>query len=237
MAQLIIIQVITFLGLVFVLRKIMQSASYQEAGRLQQLSRDSAKKSMELASRIEQAEKQIVEKIQSAQDQAGQLKEQAMQETQQLKEETLNKARQESDRIIQQALNTKEKVREEIQGRMEQTSVAKAVMLIAAVLSSKNLSLVHQGLMQEILEEMERIDASQLQINTDQGQLIAPVAVDGADKQKITATLSKKTGRNIVLEDVINKDLVAGISIKLGSIVIDGSLAEKLRKAASRLGA
>ena len=61
--QMIIIQVITFAALVFVLRKIMYSASFGETKRLQQLNQENAKKAQELVNKIEEAEKQYQEKL------------------------------------------------------------------------------------------------------------------------------------------------------------------------------
>ena len=56
--QLIIIQVITFMALVFVLRKIMYSASFMETKRLQQLSQENERRTRELAKKIEEAVKE-----------------------------------------------------------------------------------------------------------------------------------------------------------------------------------
>ena len=47
--QLIIIQIITFAGLVFILRKIMITSSYGETQRLQELNKENTAKAQELA--------------------------------------------------------------------------------------------------------------------------------------------------------------------------------------------
>ena len=229
--QLIIIQVMTFAALVFVLRKIMYSASFGETKRLQQLNQENAKKTQELANKIEEAEKQYQEKLAHAEDEVKKLKSQANEEVNKLKEEALSKAKQESERIVNQALNTKEKLKEEIASQMKEKSVEQSLRLIQDVLSLKNQTLVHEGLIDDVIEEIEKLEQGRLQARTDKGELITPHAIDKSRKEKIKAVLSKKTGKKIALEEKIDKEVIAGITIKLGSLVIDGSLAGKLKEA------
>ena len=233
--QLIIIQVMTFAALVFVLRKIMYSASFGETKRLQQLNQENAKKTQELANKIEEAEKQYQEKLAHAEDEVKKLKSRAKEEVEKLKEATLDKAKQESERIVKQALNTKEKVREEIASQMKERSVDQSLKLVQNILSSNHQRLVHEGLIEDVLEEMGKIEQGKLQTKTDKGELITPYEVEKSKKEKIATILSKKTDKKISLEEKIDKELIAGVTIKLGSLVIDGSLAGKLRAAAETM--
>lgn len=233
--QLIIIQVITFIALVFVLRKIMYSASYLETKRLQQLAEENSKKSQELTSKMEEAERQYREKIEGAEKEAKRLKAQAEEELGRLKEEVLDKARQESERIVNQALNTKEKLKEEIESQMVQKSIEQSLRLIQAVLTAANQLALHEGLVESILEELEKTEPEKLKINIHQGKIITPYEIAKPMKVKMISLLSKKSGKDISLEEEIDKNIIAGISLKFGSLIIDGSLANKLREAAERL--
>ena len=233
--QLIIIQVLTFLALVFVLRKIIYSASYLETKRLQQLNEENSKKTQELAAMLEDAQRQCQEKMESAEKEAKRLKSQAEEEIGKLKEDVLNKARQEGERIVNQALNTKEKLKEEIESKMVEKSIEQSLKLIHAVLSAQNQLSLHQGLVDNILEEIEKTEPEKLKINIYQGKLLTPYEITIPKREKIIAVLSKKSGKEISLEEEIDKNIIAGITIKLGSLVIDGSLANKLKEAAEAL--
>ncbi len=233
--QLVIIQIFTFVALVFVLRKIMYSASYLETKRLQQLNEENSKKSQELAAKIEEAHGQYQEKMENAEREIKRLKGQAEEEIGKLKEDVLNKARQEGERIVNQALNTKEKLKEEIESRMVHKCIEQSLELIHVVLNAQSQLSLHQGLVDNILEEIEKIEPEKLKINIDKGRLITPYEITKPQKEKIIAILSKKSGKEISLEEEIDKNIIAGITIKLGSLVIDGSLANKLREAAEAL--
>lgn len=230
--QLIIIQVITFAALVVVLRKIMYSASFMETKRLQQLSQENEKRTRELAKKIEEAEAEYKRKMYGAEEDARKLKAQALADIEQMKQEAAGKAKQEGERIINQALNAKEKMREEIESRLQDKSAALAPKLIAHILASKNQKSLHEGLIDEVLEEIEKIEPSKLQVSVDKGELITPYEIAKTKKDKVLSLLSRKTGKEISLEDKIDAKMIAGVTIKLGSLVIDGSLAGKLKEAA-----
>ncbi|OIO79692.1 MAG: hypothetical protein AUJ89_04470 [Candidatus Omnitrophica bacterium CG1_02_43_210] len=229
--QLILIQAATFAALVFILRKIMYFASYVETKRLQQLNQENSEKAKELAVKTEEAEKKYQQILSDAEVEIKRLKAAAQEEIVKLKQQGMEDARQESERIIKQALNVKEKIREDLEAQMQEKSVMQAVRLIQEVVSSKNQSLVREGLIDEIIEEIEKIDSDKLQITVDKGELVVSGNIDEAKKAKIASILSDKAGRKISLQEVVSKDMIAGITIKLGSLVIDGSLAGRLREA------
>ncbi|MFH1245733.1 MAG: F0F1 ATP synthase subunit delta [Candidatus Omnitrophota bacterium] len=233
--QLIIIQILTFLALVFVSRKIMYSASFMETKRLQRLSGENSQKARELAAKLEDAQRQYQEKVESAEKEVKRLKAQAGEEAQKLKEDILNKARQESERIVNQALNTKEKLKEEIESKMVERGIEQSLKLIHTVLSAQSQLSLHQGLVDNILEEIEKTEPEKLKINIHNGKLLTPYEISKPKKEKMLDILSQKSGKEISLEEEIDKNIIAGIAIKFGGLVIDGSLANKLREAAEAL--
>jgi len=234
MVQLLVVQVITFIGLVFVLRKIMYSASVEEMGRLKALSEDNERISRDLEKKMDEAQVQYREIIEAAHHEAKQLKQQTEAHAQKMAEEMLAKARNESERLLHQAASARDQIYQEAEEGFHQKSMIEALGLLREVLSAEKLLLLHQGLTEDIIQSLEKTDFSSLRIDTDKGELISPVAVDPAVKEKISAILSAKTGRPVILEECIERDLVAGISIRFGSTVIDGSLADKIREASIR---
>lgn len=229
------IQVVTFIAIVLVLRRIMYSSSVGETKRLQQLGEENAKRAQELTKRIQEAEKQSREKIADAEDEVRKLRSEAKEEAERLKKEALNKAKQESERIINQALNSKEKMKEEIQARMQVKMIDLSCDLVQTILSSKNQRVIHEGFLDEILKGIERIKPGTLHVETEKGELITPYEIDKAMRNRITLLISKKVGKKISLQEKIDKEAVAGITIRFGSLVIDGSLSGKLREAAETL--
>lgn len=233
--QLIIIQIITFAALVFALRKIMYSASYMETKRLEQLNAENVKKVQELTMKINEADKQCQEKIGSAEAEAKRLKIQSQEEIERLKEEILNKARQDAEHITASALNNKERIKEELEAKMLENAIDFSCTMLTVTLSSKNQKLLHEGLLSDVMQELDKIEPKKIQISVTKGELITPYEIEESKKEKLSQIISEKTNNKIHLEEKIIPEGIAGITIKLGSLIIDGSLRGKLKEAAERL--
>lgn len=233
--QLVIIQIVTFAALVFVMRKAMYSASVEETRRLQLLNEENAKKAQELSLKIEEAQKQCRDRIAAAEEEATKLKVQAKEDARKFKEDALNKAKHEGERIMAQALSAKEEMRHEVETQMEAASIARSLKLVRAVLSSESLELLHQSCLREVIQEIEKIEDAHLRVTVSEGSLITPYEIDPKTKDEIAGLLSGKTGKTIVLDEKIDREIIAGITIKLGSMMIDGSLSGKLKAAQDAL--
>lgn len=233
--QLVIIQVITFAVLVFVLRKLMYSSSLNETKRLQSLNEDNVRRSRELAKKIEEADTQYKEKIIKAEEEIKKANAQAKKETDKLREDVLFRARQDSQRIVEQAMSIKDKIREELEAQLQDRAIAFSLKLIKDVLSLKNMESFHGGLIDEVIGEIEKVDFVKFGIKAEKGELIAPYEIDKKSRKKIEEVLLKKTGKNILCEEKIDKEIIAGIVVKLGSFVIDGSLSGRLKDAGEAL--
>jgi F-type H+-transporting ATPase subunit b len=229
--QLIVIQVVTFIALVFVMRKIMYSASMNETRRLQVLNEENSKKAQELALKIEDAQRQYRDKIALAENEIAKLKAQAKEDAVHLKEDILSKARQEAERIVAQALSSRQEIRLEIEAEMKEAGIEQSLGIIMAVLSSDNLRHLHETCLKEAIIEIEKIDGSNFRVTTSEGELVTPYEIDRETKEKIAGLLSGKADKKIVLREKIDRQIVAGITVKLGSMIIDGSLGGKLKEA------
>lgn len=232
--QLIIIQAVTFIMIVFVLRKMLYSASVRETKRLQQLNQENAKKLQEMAGKIEEAENQCRERISAADAQVKKMKTDAQDEIDKIREESFKKAKQESDRITASALNTKEKLKEEIEFQLREKYKEQSLSLVFDVLNSGNQVLLHKNFFDEVLQEIEKIDPRKIQVNVDKGVFISAYEIEKIEKEKLEAILSHKTGKAVLLEQTVDKGIIAGIIVKLGSLVIDASLAGKFKAAAEK---
>lgn len=240
--QLIIIQFVTFLALVFILRKIMISSSFSETKRLQALNEQNVRRAQELEEKIEAAENEYKEKIKKAEDEIRALKAKAKEETIRLKEEMIAKGREERGRLITQAVNAKEKMREDIEAQLEGRTVELAKSIFQRILSAKNQRLVHEGFLEEVFEELKNLKEDMLQSHMTaslqnpaegvQCSVTTAHPLNSADKMKLEEILSLKAGREIAVEEKMDAGIMAGLVIKFGNLIIDGSLAARFKKAA-----
>ena len=233
--QLVVIQVVTFIALVLVLVKIMHSASFTEIKRMRRLSEQNAQKLQELNDKMIEAEKMYKDRIDAAEKDANRIRSEAKEEAGKQNEELLSKARSDAERMVQQALNSKEKIKEELELGLRQRALEQSFVLIRNVLNSRHMLLLHQLFIQDVITDMRDIDVSRFKVAVDHGVLIMAHDVEPALREEIAEVLSVKIGRTILLESSIDDSLIAGIVVKLGNIVIDGSLQGRLKESCEAL--
>jgi F-type H+-transporting ATPase subunit b len=226
---LIILQLITFAVLVYFLRKIMYSSSAEELLRLKKLEEEHRMRTEELASKLDEADKQFKSKMDIAEDEARRMKAQTKAEAEKLKDEMIDKARQESERIVNQALNSKSKIKEDLESQIREKCVKLSEDMLRKVLGSEHQRSLHDGLVDEMIAELEKIDAGKLAIQEEEGEIVSPYELSKDRVLKVESLLSRKTGKKISLSVKIEKQVIAGMIIKIGSLAIDGSLSGRLK--------
>ncbi len=225
-----------FIALVFTFQRVMISTASQETKRLQDLNLENTKKAVALQEKIEEADRQYKEKLAQAQEEIRQLKEKAIQETGAVRADMLAKAKEERGHLIDQALDAREKLREEIESSLLEKSLELARRIIAEILHSPHQRLVYDGLMEDVLQEMEVMDIGILrgsEVRSCHVQTSHPL--DVRQKERLTKILSEKTGQKIFIEETIDKKVITGIIVHIGSFMIDGSLMTKFKKAGERI--
>jgi len=227
----IILQVVTFAALVFVLRKLMYSASADEAGRLKQMEEEYIRRTQDLAAKMDAVDKEYRAKVTIAEEEVRRLKDEAKIEVEKIKEDSLTKARDESERIVNQAVSTRAKIRQELEAQALDKALELSRKLIEKVIDSKHQKLLHAGLIDELIDELDKVDGAKLSVAPDKGEVAVAHELGKDALDRIAAAVSKKAGKKIQLTEKTDRSLAAGAVIKLGSIVIDGSIAGRLKDA------
>lgn len=232
----IIINLATFLAMVFVFRRVMLTSSYDETKRLQQQNLENAQKAVELEQKIEEAEKHYKERLAMAEGEINKMKERVIKETEAVKEQMLAKAKEERDRLIGQAINAKEKLREEIEAGLVEKSLEVSRRIIAEILNNEHQKLVYDAFLKEVFEAMANMDLGALKAaGIKQCRVQSSHALDPQQREELIKILSAKIGEKVSLEETTDQSLIAGVTVQIGSFRIDGSLAAKFRKSAEHI--
>src|SRR3989338_4672581 len=156
------INLVTFLAMVLVFRKVMISSSYDETRRLQQQNLENSQKAVELEQKIEEAEKHYKEKLVRAEDEIKKLKERAIKEAEVLKEQMVTKAKEEGDRLREKAINAGEKLREDIEAGLGEKPLEFSRRIVTEIFNSEHQKLVYDAFLKEVFEAMEKMDLGAL---------------------------------------------------------------------------
>jgi len=228
--QLIIIQIVTFFAIVLILRKLLYAETARETQRLRVLREENSVKEKELAEKMQAAEGAYGERLAKAEEDVRELRAKTEKEVEELRKGTTDKAKEEAEEIISSAVNAREKMRDEIRNEVHKKIPGIAAQIFSEFLSPKVRQLTHRELLKEVVSQVGKTDKAKFNVKTKTGELISAYPLAKNEKTELLSSVFKKLGHKISFEEKEDKNLVAGVAIKLGTLVIDGSLENRLHQ-------
>lgn len=228
-----ILEMVIFVVFVMVLRMIFAKKLTEATAHLQGLSAEYSRRQEDVKQRLEESERQYKEQMARAKTEAEQLVGQARQEADASKSKLLDEAHKESERIVQQAMQSRDAIRKELEQQMEARALERACELIQEVLPGQ----IRQEIQAHWVDELLRNGLAQLeQVKTQEeiaeARVVSAFPLNPEQRKLLRERLKEKFRRELAIHEEANPQLVAGLTITLGSLVLDGSLASKVQQAA-----
>ena len=228
--ELILLQVITFVVIILVLRSLFGAQLKSALARLQLLHQENLDKEEILNKELERAKVQSENEIARAKEEAKQIVEAARASAEKIAQETSEHAHLEIQKILTEANARAQKLEGEILASVDDKALKLAEDLIRYTFTQKGLEILHASLIDALIEDFQDIDKSQLAMKSDKAEVSCPIALTQEEKQKLQGILADKLGHSVSLEEKSDPGLIAGLIIQLGGLVVDGSLKSKLAK-------
>ena len=228
--QLIIIQVITFAIIIVFLRMLFSRHLSFALRRLQQLHQENLEKEVALNKELERAKEDRRLEIDKGREEAKKIKEFAQIDAEKIRQEAILKSRQESSRIIDEANIEKERLKAEAIGQIEESAISLAREIMVEIFSKQLIEAMHLKLVDELIEELRKIDKKEFKVKIERIQVVTSHPLLDKQKSTIQDILYDKTAYQAEFEEKIDEAIISGLVIDLGSLVLDGSLSNKLRK-------
>ncbi|MEK7849456.1 MAG: F0F1 ATP synthase subunit delta [Candidatus Omnitrophota bacterium] len=233
--SLILIQVITFGVIIAVLRLLFGSQLKVALNRLQVLHQDSLEKEEILNKEIERVRVQSESEIVRSKEEAKRIIENARHSAEKITLEASEHAEQQAKKTIVEALEKAKKAEAEMMVSAEEKAVALAQELITCAFSTKGQELLHAQLIDDLIEELKKVDKTRLAVKVDTVEVFTPLQLSPQEEAKIEEILASKLSFEFKIAQKIEPSLIVGMVIKLGGLVIDGSLKNKMAKAMNAL--
>lgn len=228
--SLIIIQVITFVVLIVVLKILFNKHLNVAIIRLKGLHQENLVKEAELKEKIKETEEQRRTQIEAGRKQAKETVETAEKEAQSLRANTETEAQHKAERILQKGREEIEKAKKNITADIESNALNLSVQMIQHTFSFQGKEALHRQFIEEIISEIEGLDKDKFTVKTKDVVVRTSYLLDDKEREGIKKVLSKKLGVTIEIEEKIDQELIVGLLIQIGSLVIDGSLQNRLRR-------
>jgi len=198
---------------------------------LEELNRDYAKKEEEINKLLEEAKQKKELIIQEAQIKAEEIKNNTLNEAKEKKEKIIEEARNEAISIIKEAEKAREKLILELEERISKEAFNKAYQLLKDVLPKNFKEAIHNKWIEELLSQ-EFIYFENINIPSDLNtvKIISAFKLNDNIRETLRKKIEQKLNRNLTVLEEINEDLISGIIINLGNLIIDASLKNKILK-------
>ncbi|MEA3560997.1 MAG: F0F1 ATP synthase subunit delta [Candidatus Omnitrophota bacterium] len=228
--QLVIIQVVTFILIALFLKWLLHSHISRALKRLQHLNQENLEKEKALTEELERAKREAARKIEEGGLRAGELKEQARQEAEKNRTDIVDKARKEAKRLINEALRDCQAKKTDLTLEMQEKGIYLAVDMIKHIFTESGRESLHNQFIDELVSEIKGVEKDKMKTEGDKMTVISAYPLDSGQKKDLKEILTSKLKKDITLLEEIDKKIVAGLLIKSGGFVIDGSIRNKLKK-------
>ncbi len=227
--QMVFLHVMTFLAIVFALRRLLYTESVRETRRLRELKEEAFLKQRELDEKIREAGAVYTERVRKASEDISRLKAKAEAEIEQMRSHIIEEAEREADRIIKAAFNAKEKMCEEIAAGLKKKAPELAVQIFERLLSERVKLLIHRELVAELVVSLKEME-SEFSTSVDTAEVCCAYPLLSEEVNSIEEALALRVGHKVSLDVKEDKQIVAGVVLRVGSLEIDGDLNTRLAK-------
>ncbi|MCP4650260.1 MAG: hypothetical protein GY853_09315 [PVC group bacterium] len=228
--SLILLLVITSGGLFFLLRHLLTRNVTDATSHMQRMIKGYSEKEEEVKKKLEEADQQYQDALKNAKNEIEELKDKFKKESDEEKELILSQAHRESEILLTKARNSCEAMKKEMEKTINNRAIEHSGELICKVMSGDVRKMLHdmwaEALLSSNFAELERMRIPE---DVSKAEISSAIALTKTQKETIEKSLKKKLKREIEMSEKVNPDMVAGIIIKLGNLVLDGSFASKVK--------
>ena len=234
--SLVLLQIVIFGGLIFILRKILNQNVILATKHLDELNQDYSKKEQEIQKRLDDLKQKTNEILSKAQVEAQQFKETTIKQAETERDDILSKARVKGEEMMKQADKARQVLISEIDERIAKEAVSKACELTHCVLPEEFKQIVHTHWLNELIkngfDQLERLSVAE-----DIHEINIKSAFDLNEEQRrlLSKKIKEVLSRDIALKETTDPNMVAGVIITIGSLVLDGSFKNKIQEQAKKL--
>jgi F-type H+-transporting ATPase subunit b len=231
----IVVHALVLAGIILIIRRLLLSDTMRAVERINQVEAEVRKKEEALRKEIEERERELAQRKAEAEEELQRHKEEMAKDVEQLKDKMLADARKESDRIVEQARKSEDRMRQQLELEARQKAAAYGGQVVNLVFSERLLAAIDRHFVDELLDALEAMDTSNITVDLSTSQFIASQPLAEEQRQRLQRILAEKFGAQVAVAETIQKDLLAGLILKLGSLEIDGSLLNRFREAAEEI--
>jgi F0F1-type ATP synthase delta subunit len=231
--SLILLLLFIFVGLIFMLRRILTQNVVLATNHLDELSLEFAQKEKEISRQLDEAKKKSQEMVAFAREEAEKLKSQILKDAEEQRDKILSAARAQGEEAIQQADKSRQFLLSEINDRISKEAINKACELIREALPEQFRLEVHTHWVSELIEGgLTQLERLTLPSDAGDTKIVSAFPLNESQRKVLFKKIKDIAGSEVKIKEETDPAVVAGLIISLGSLVLDSSLKNKVQERA-----
>ena len=230
LVQIVLIQIIAFVVLILLLRRLFYKNLNSAVNRLKSLHQENLVKEEELKDRLRQAQEEYDRRVEEGKARAKEIVESAKRQAQRVEADLRDSAQKKADRIVQRGQEKVDKVLRNLDERIRLRAVEFAMEMVELTFSSAAKEILHRQFTDELIREIRKLDAENFTVKKDKIKVISAYRLSPGEIENLKDALSRKVGATVELSNDVDKGLIAGFVVQIESLIIDGSLKNRLER-------
>jgi len=226
----VLIQITTFVLIVLALRGLLYSHISRALQKLHVLNQQNMAKEKALKEELARAKIQADGEIARGKAEAEAIKEKLKGESEKEADRLIENARRESKRIIDEAVRESQRRVNEMEYIMHEKSVCFAADIVKYIFTQPAQKNLQNQLVDELIDELDKIPREKIKVEKASVDVVCAFNIDDKQKERLSEMLKTKIGGNVSLIIHTDENIVAGMILRSGGFVIDGSVSNKLKK-------
>ncbi len=207
-------------------------------GAKQRLDRDAEaarQREGELNQKIKEADAELQRRTKELDAMERKMRQELEEQASKQKEEIITKARTEAEEIITKAQNAREQIRRDIEKTMELKIIDYTLKIMSDVFTVKIKENFDKELVLEFAEKLKTVDMSRIGAQVKAADVVTASSMSDALLGELRKILKDKLGREIVLNNKSDKNVIGGVMLQFDSLLLDGSLQNAFKESAFAL--
>ncbi|HOW42497.1 MAG TPA: F0F1 ATP synthase subunit delta [Candidatus Omnitrophota bacterium] len=228
-----VVLVVLFFIMMHFMSKMIKGDVVSATAHLDQQAQEYAKKDADLAKKFEELKRQGQEIVANAQKEAQQKSEELLKEAAQEKEKVIAAAHLQADEVIKQADAARLALLADMDKKVDERAVVKAVELLSQSLPESVRSHMHERWVADLIgTSFEQLDRLKIPGDVHIAEVVSAFALSPEQREMLAAKLSEKIGRQMEVQEKVDPAIIAGLIVTIGSLFFDGSVRFKIQEVA-----
>ncbi|MBI4357685.1 MAG: F0F1 ATP synthase subunit delta [Candidatus Omnitrophica bacterium] len=228
---LVLIQIAIFASLIVVLRHLLKRHVGTASSHIEALTQDATQKLVEAKKRLDEANAYYSDILAKSKEEGGRLKQQLIEEGLKAKQEMLDQVRKQGQEIVERAQTAATLLKERLDQEINEEARKRTLQLVQQLLAGKMSEETHAHWVNELVKSgFDGLNRLHVPDDIKEIEVVSAFPLKPAQKTMLSEQLKRRFGREVALKEKVNPELILGIRLTVGNVVVDGTLAHRAKE-------